>query len=68
MTVAANTQAFDIAIVGGGMVGASLAVALSPLGLKVALVEAVAKAQGGRAGARNASDGGGDVWIALPRA
>jgi 2-octaprenyl-6-methoxyphenol hydroxylase len=36
------TQPFDIAIVGGGMVGASLAVALSPLGLKVALVEAVA--------------------------
>jgi 2-octaprenyl-6-methoxyphenol hydroxylase len=36
------TQAFDIAIVGGGMVGASLAVAVAPLGLKVALVEAVA--------------------------
>lgn len=36
------TQAFDIAIVGGGMVGASLAVALAPLGLKVALVEAIA--------------------------
>jgi 2-octaprenyl-6-methoxyphenol hydroxylase len=34
-------QPFDIAIVGGGMVGASLAVALAPLGLKVALVEAV---------------------------
>jgi len=33
---------FDIAVVGGGMVGASLAVALAPLGLKVALVEAVA--------------------------
>ena len=36
------TQTCDIAIVGGGMVGASLAVALAPLGLKVALVEAVA--------------------------
>ena len=36
------TPAFDIAIVGGGMVGASLAVALAPLGLKVALVEAFA--------------------------
>ena len=36
------TQPFDIAIVGGGMVGASLAVALAPLGLKVALVEAIA--------------------------
>jgi 2-octaprenyl-6-methoxyphenol hydroxylase len=35
------TQLFDIAIVGGGMVGASLAAALAPLGLKVALVEAV---------------------------
>lgn len=32
----------DVAIVGGGMVGASLAVALAPLGLKVALIEAVA--------------------------
>jgi 2-octaprenyl-6-methoxyphenol hydroxylase len=32
---------FDITIVGGGMVGASLAVALAPLGLKVALVESV---------------------------
>jgi signal transduction histidine kinase len=37
-------------------------------GLGLALVEAVARAQGGRAGARNASDGGADVWIALPRA
>jgi 2-octaprenyl-6-methoxyphenol hydroxylase len=36
------TQLVDIAIVGGGMVGASLGVALTPLGLKVALVEAVA--------------------------
>ena len=36
------TQAVDIAIVGGGMVGASLAVAVAPLGLKVALIEAVA--------------------------
>jgi 2-octaprenyl-6-methoxyphenol hydroxylase len=36
------TRSVDIAIVGGGMVGASLAVALAPLGLKVALVEAVA--------------------------
>jgi 2-octaprenyl-6-methoxyphenol hydroxylase len=31
----------DITIVGGGMVGASLAVALEPLGLRVTLVEAV---------------------------
>jgi 2-octaprenyl-6-methoxyphenol hydroxylase len=35
-----TAQLFDVAIVGGGMVGASLAVALAPLGLKVALVEA----------------------------
>jgi 2-octaprenyl-6-methoxyphenol hydroxylase len=41
VTVPAMTQAVDIAIVGGGMVGASLAAALAPLGLKVALVEAV---------------------------
>ena len=33
---------FDIAIVGGGMVGASLAVALQPLGLRVGLVESFA--------------------------
>ena len=32
---------FDIAIVGGGMVGASLAVALAPLELNIALIEAV---------------------------
>jgi 2-octaprenyl-6-methoxyphenol hydroxylase len=41
MTDPASTQAFDIAIAGGGMVGASLAVALAPLGLKIALIEAV---------------------------
>ncbi|MET0660829.1 MAG: FAD-dependent monooxygenase, partial [Steroidobacteraceae bacterium] len=32
---------FDIVIAGGGMVGASLAVALAPLGLRVALIEAM---------------------------
>jgi len=37
----AARQCFDIAIVGGGMVGASLAVALAPLGLKVVLIEAL---------------------------
>src|SRR5210317_2018058 len=31
----------DVAIIGGGLVGASLACALAPLGLNVALVEAV---------------------------
>lgn len=32
---------YDLAIVGGGLVGASLACALQPLGLRVALIEAV---------------------------
>jgi 2-octaprenyl-6-methoxyphenol hydroxylase len=32
---------FDVAIVGGGMVGASLAAALAPLGLRLALIESV---------------------------
>ena len=36
-----NPPPFDVAIVGGGMVGASLAVALAPLGVSVALIEAV---------------------------
>jgi 2-octaprenyl-6-methoxyphenol hydroxylase len=35
------SEKFDIAIVGGGMVGASLAVSLQGLGLRVALIEAV---------------------------
>jgi 2-octaprenyl-6-methoxyphenol hydroxylase len=34
------SEKFDIAIVGGGMVGASLAVALDGLGLRIALIEA----------------------------
>jgi hypothetical protein len=32
---------FDVAIIGGGLVGASLACALAPLGLNIALLEAV---------------------------
>jgi 2-octaprenyl-6-methoxyphenol hydroxylase len=36
----------DVAIAGGGLVGASLALALAPLGFKVALVEAVAPGGG----------------------
>jgi 2-octaprenyl-6-methoxyphenol hydroxylase len=39
-TLAAGDD-FDVAIVGGGMVGASLAVALLPLGLRLALIESV---------------------------
>jgi 2-octaprenyl-6-methoxyphenol hydroxylase len=35
------TESVDIAIVGGGMVGASLAVALKGLGVRVALIEAI---------------------------
>lgn len=34
-------MSFDVAIVGGGMVGATLGVALAPLNLRVALIEAV---------------------------
>jgi len=36
------SERYDVAIVGGGMVGATLAVALSPLGLRVAVIEATA--------------------------
>lgn len=34
-------MSFDVAIVGGGMVGATLAAALAPLNLRIALVEAI---------------------------
>jgi len=37
----ASSEPYDIAIVGGGMVGASLAVALEGLGVRTALIEAV---------------------------
>ncbi len=36
-----NTTDYDILIIGGGMVGASLGVALAPLSLRVGLIEAV---------------------------
>lgn len=36
-------QNYDIVIAGGGMIGTSLALALAPLGLRVAVVEAIAR-------------------------
>jgi 2-octaprenyl-6-methoxyphenol hydroxylase len=39
--VNASRPAYDLAIVGGGLVGASLALSLAPLGLRIALLEAV---------------------------
>lgn len=41
MSGTVTTRDLDVAISGGGLVGASLALALAPLGLKVALIEAV---------------------------
>jgi 2-octaprenyl-6-methoxyphenol hydroxylase len=37
----AAAQSFDVAIVGGGMVGAALSVALAPLKLRIALIESI---------------------------
>ena len=36
---------YDMVIVGGGMIGASLALALAPLSLRVAVVEVVARSE-----------------------
>jgi 2-octaprenyl-6-methoxyphenol hydroxylase len=41
MNLPARLPEVDLAIVGGGLVGASLALAVAPLGLRVALIEAV---------------------------
>ncbi len=38
---ARSSSTYDVAIIGGGLVGASLACALAPLGLRIALLEAV---------------------------
>jgi 2-octaprenyl-6-methoxyphenol hydroxylase len=46
MTGPASSVDCDVAIAGGGLVGASLALALAPLGFEVALVEAVAPGGG----------------------
>jgi len=40
MNTESSRSGVDVAIVGGGLVGASLALALRPLGLKIALIEA----------------------------
>ena len=47
MNQSAATPVYDLAIAGGGLVGASLALALAPLGLRIALVEGVAPGSGG---------------------
>jgi 2-octaprenyl-6-methoxyphenol hydroxylase len=46
MSAPATATTFDLAIAGGGLVGASLALALAPLGSKIALVEGVAPGGG----------------------
>jgi 2-octaprenyl-6-methoxyphenol hydroxylase len=43
--MAGKTLDYDIVIAGGGMIGTSLALALAPLGLRVAVVEAIARAE-----------------------
>jgi 2-octaprenyl-6-methoxyphenol hydroxylase len=42
MSARPEPPSYDLAVAGGGLVGASLALALAPLGLRIALVEATA--------------------------
>lgn len=48
MRIGAADKQFDVLIAGGGMIGTSLALALSPLGLRIAVVEAVARKASGQ--------------------
>ena len=41
--MSSSSTHYDIVIAGGGMIGTSLALALAPLGIRVAVVEAVAR-------------------------
>jgi 2-octaprenyl-6-methoxyphenol hydroxylase len=43
MSAAAKIDRYDVIIAGGGMIGASMALALAPLGLRVIVIEAVAR-------------------------
>jgi len=43
MSAAGSTLDYDVVIAGGGMIGTSLALALAPLGLRVVVVEAIAR-------------------------
>ncbi len=43
MALSRKNPDYDVLIVGGGMIGTSMALALSPLGLRVAVVEAVGR-------------------------
>ncbi|MFQ5610189.1 MAG: FAD-dependent monooxygenase, partial [Woeseiaceae bacterium] len=43
MSGATQRQSYDVVIAGGGMIGTSLALALAPLDLRIAVVEAVAR-------------------------